>query len=69
MAVQAARMLQSSRGRVLGVVVNSIDTPRRGYYRDYYYYQRYYRGGYYGDEGRTSGRREGPLMREEEDSA
>jgi polysaccharide biosynthesis transport protein len=59
LAVQAVRMLQSSRANVLGVVVNSIDTPRRGYYRDYYYYHRYYRSGtYYGSEGKETGAHE-----------
>jgi succinoglycan biosynthesis transport protein ExoP len=55
LARRAAELLQTGRGRVLGVILNNADTPKGAYgYDGYYYYSSYYY--YYGDSDETGKR-------------
>ncbi|TDT46090.1 CpsD/CapB family tyrosine-protein kinase [Fonticella tunisiensis] len=49
-AARAKELLEKVNSRILGVVLNKLDTSRKGYYGNYYYY-------YYGSEGEKKGRR------------
>jgi capsular exopolysaccharide synthesis family protein len=46
---RTAEQIEAVKGRILGVLLNSVDLRRDGYYYDYY---RYYRAYYGGDEKR-----------------
>lgn len=43
---RAAEQIEAVKGRIVGVLLNSVDLRRDGYYHDYYrYYYAYYGGG------------------------
>lgn len=53
-AVRAKELLEKVNSRILGVVLNKIDTSRKGYYGRYYTY-------YYGNDGDKRGKKKGLL--------
>lgn len=53
-AVRAKELLEKVNSRILGVVLNKIDTSRKGYYGHYYTY-------YYGNDGDKRGKKKGLL--------
>lgn len=50
-AVKAKELLEKVNAKILGVVLNKIDTTRKGYYYGYYYHY------YYGNEGKKQKRK------------
>jgi len=47
---RAVEQIEAVKSRILGVLLNSVDLRRDGYYYKYYRYYRYYQG-YYSENG------------------